>query len=265
MTGERNFIDMTCDEFNTVLPELLDGTVDRATQDRIDAHLLDCAACAALLAELSQIRAQAGKLSLLTPSRDLWDGIESRIEAPVVQLPVHTAHSIAGSDVAVIHSAPIQVAALRAPSVTGRARWQLAAAATILVAATAGVTWSVAQRGAGVGTMAIAELQSADTGFAAAMANTQNVRNASRPAVNQTYEGEITTLRKIVDSRRAELDSATIAVIEKNLKLIDDAIAESKAALAKNPSSAFLLDCLTDAYDSKLRTLRAIAAMPQRG
>lgn len=241
MTHESN--NMTHDEFEAALPDLLDGSVDSATHTRMDAHLLGCADCTTLLADLKQIRTDAGKLPLLTPSHDLWAGIESRIEAPIVQLPVH-ANAIA--------------------VVRGKARWQLAAAATILMAATAGVTWrvtrSLAQR-----PLEFSAAQLADTGFAAAMANTQNVRNASRPSLNQTYEGEITTLRTLVDARRAELDSATVAIIEKNLKVIDDAIAESKAALAKNPASAFLLDRLTDAYDSKLRTLRTIAAMPQRG
>jgi hypothetical protein len=241
---------MNHDEFEAALPDLLDGVVDAATRERIDAHVLDCADCAALLADLQQIRADAGALPLLTPSRDLWAGVESRIEAPVMQLPVHVA---GGANAEVMPSAVLPVRRT-APG------WRLAAAATILVAATAGVTWSVAQRG-----VSVTDAPSVDTGFAAAMANTQNVRNASRPSLNQTYEGEIATLRKLVDERRSELDSATAAVLEKNLKVIDDAIAESKAALAKSPASAFLLDRLTDAYDSKLRTLRAIAAMPQRG
>ena len=259
MTQVNDSNPMNHNEFEAALPDLLDGSVDAATRARIDAHLLDCADCTALLADLKQIRAEAGKLPLLTPSHDLWSGIESRIEAPIVQLPVHTAAPTeAGSEIVVMPAAPRHVTVLR-----GKARWQLAAAATILIAATAGVTWrvtrSLAQR-----PLEFSAAQLADTGFAAAMANTQNVRK-SRPALNQTYEGEITTLRTLVDARRAELDSATVAIIEKNLKVIDDAIAESKAALAKNPASAFLLDRLTDAYDSKLRTLRAIAAMPQRG
>lgn len=260
MTHVNDSNNMNHDEFEAALPDLLDpsldGSVDTATRARIDAHLTGCADCTALLADLKQIRADAGKLPLLTPSHDLWAGIESRIEAPVVQLPVHAeAPTEAGSEIVVMPVAPRHVTVLR-----GKARWQLAAAATILIAATATVTWSVAQR-----PLEFSAAQLADTGFAAAMANTQNVKNASRPALNQTYDGEITTLRTLVDARRSELDSATVAIIEKNLKVIDDAIAESKAALAKNPASAFLLDRLTDAYDSKLRTLRAIAAMPQRG
>ena len=272
MTHTNGSNSINHDEFEAALPDLLDPSPDRSldasTRERMDAHLLNCADCSALLADLKQIRTDAGKLPLLTPSHDLWGGIESRIEAPIVKLPVYTdaqmaprvdANIAAGPEIVVMPTAPRQVSVLRR-----KARWQLAAAAAILIAATAGiiwgVTWSVAQR-----PLEFSAAQLADTGFAAAMANTQNVKNASRPALNQTYEGEISTLRTLVDARRAELDSVTVAVIEKNLKVIDDAIAESKAALAKSPTSAFLFDRLTDAYDSKLRTLRAIAAMPQRG
>ena len=82
---------MNCTEFEAAIVDLMDGSLDSATRDRMDAHKLDCADCAALLADLTGIRADAGKLPTLSPSHDLWSGIEARIEAPVVQLPVvHT-------------------------------------------------------------------------------------------------------------------------------------------------------------------------------
>jgi hypothetical protein len=55
-----------------------------------------------------------------------------------------------------------------------------------------------------------------------------------------------------------------VTILARNLKLIDDAIAESKAALARDPASAFLTDRLNRAYDSKLQVLRSVATMPAR-
>jgi len=72
-------------------------------------------------------------------------------------------------------------------------------------------------------------------------------------------------MREIIDERRKELDPVTIGVLQKNLKLIDAAIAESKAALAKDPASAFLMDRLTHAYDTKLQLLRGVATIPAHG
>jgi len=261
---------MNCTEFEAALGDRLEETVDAATRRRMDAHKFGCAECAALLADLTNIRAEAAALPVLSPSHDLWSGpsgIEARIQAPVVQLPV--VHS---DEHAVVHAgeqggvegSPLAVAMRPARRSVQANPWRLAAAATILVAATAGVTWvaawTVAQRGA-----TLAGRTSVDSGFAVAMAATRNVRNASSPAMNETYDTEIATLRRLVDERRGELDSATVATLDKNLKVIDDAIAACKAAIAADPASAFLLDRLSDAYDTKLRTLRAVAAMPQRG
>jgi hypothetical protein len=72
-------------------------------------------------------------------------------------------------------------------------------------------------------------------------------------------------MRVIIDERRKDLDPATISVLEKNLKLIDAAIAESRAALARDPASAFLMDRLTHAYDNKLQLLRGVASIPSHG
>lgn len=79
-----------------------------------------------------------------------------------------------------------------------------------------------------------------------------------------TYEDEIGKLGGILDTRRNELDTATVAVLEKNLKLIDQAISESKAALAADPASAFLAGRLNHAYDTKLELLRSAATLPSR-
>ena len=55
-----------------------------------------------------------------------------------------------------------------------------------------------------------------------------------------------------------------MGIVEKNLRLIDQAIAESKTALATDPANAFLSDRLTHAYDTKLQLLREIATRAPR-
>jgi hypothetical protein len=84
---------------------------------------------------------------------------------------------------------------------------------------------------------------------------------ATSPA-QVTYDREIERLRAIVGERRTQLDTATIAVIEKNLKVIDDAIAQSRSALAKDPASRFLNDQLNRALDKKVELLRTVALLP---
>ena len=234
---------MKCSEFEALLPDFLeeDG-LDAATRDRADAHRLGCAACAALVADLRAIVRDAAALPTLSPAHDLWSGIATRIEARVVPIDGrHTNEFMAASPSA---TAPFRAPALR----------RLALAASVLMAVTSGVTYTLTRR---------ADAPAASTvRNPAAVAGT--VRAASRPSAEATFDREIATLRQIVDERRAELDPRTVGILDKNLQLIDSAIAESKAALAKDPASGFLAQQLTQAYDSKLQLLRGVATLPAR-
>jgi hypothetical protein len=78
------------------------------------------------------------------------------------------------------------------------------------------------------------------------------------------YSRDVAQLRAIVTQRRADLDSTTIAVLEKNLELIDRAIAESRAALQRDPASEFLADRLARAMTKKVAILRTAALLPAR-
>jgi hypothetical protein len=78
------------------------------------------------------------------------------------------------------------------------------------------------------------------------------------------YSRDVAQLRAIVTQRRADFDSTTIAVLEKNLELIDRAIAESRAALQRDPASEFLADQLARAMTKKVAILRTAALLPAR-
>lgn len=222
---------ITCDDAQLLVSDRLDGTLGDTQRAQLDAHLAACGACRKVARDLEQIHAEAALLPTLTPSHDLWASIEARIEVSVVPLESHRRSPIA--------------------------RWstrQFAAAAAVLMAVTAGGTWFVAVRSAGSPTETLATSPGP---------RTELVSVASEKGM-AAYEGEIGALRNIIDTRRAELDSATVTVLEKNLKLIDHAIAESKAALAADPASTFLADQVSRAYDTKLELLRAAAMLPSR-
>jgi hypothetical protein len=63
----------------------------------------------------------------------------------------------------------------------------------------------------------------------------------------------------VLDSGRSRLDPATVAILERNLVVIDSSIAQCRAALQKDPSSSFLIQSLTSAYRTKVRLLRVAA------
>jgi hypothetical protein len=87
---------------------------------------------------------------------------------------------------------------------------------------------------------------------------------SNRPSAEETYDVEIKRLRAIIAQRRSTLDTATVHVIERNLKVIDDAILQCKQALQKDPASGFLMESLNDALDTKVQLLRIAAMLPAR-
>lgn len=248
---------MTCQEFQSLVTDYLGEEALSAEQRAAaDAHRLDCAECAALVADLRLIVQQAGDLPLLEPSRDLWSGVEQRIAAQVVALPVVGSAASFEADLEG-SSAPAGTQGRMA-----RREWsprRLAVAASLLIVATAGITWRVASDRPSL----VGPAESVSAPAAGSAASTTTASQASRKqSLDETYDREIAGLRTLVDQRRAELDSATITILEKNLKVIDNAIRESKAALAQDPASTFLTERLSRAYDSKLQLMRDVATLP---
>jgi hypothetical protein len=86
--------------------------------------------------------------------------------------------------------------------------------------------------------------------------------NNEGDVMRQTYDSEITTLRAALDARRGQLNPSTVAVIEQNLRVIDEAIRQSRAALAKDPNSSLLNDQLDRTLAKKTGLLRAAALLP---
>lgn len=249
---------LTCEQFADTLADFLERDVAEPTRAGMEAHALACNDCGPLLADLRKLRLDAANLPELAPSRDLWSGIEARIATPVVELPNRSA-----------------VGARRSSRV-----WMGLAAAG-LVAVTAGVTYQIARRDTVApaalvpGAQTIATLSSpvvaprTDSVPAPTRSAATGAANAARlvsnkPSAEQTYDSEISRLRKVVNARKNRLDTATVNVIEKNLKIIDDAIAQCRAALAKDPASQYLNESLNDALDNKVQLLRTAATLPVR-
>ena len=228
---------MTCNELAERLAEFLEGDLDDATRDRIEAHAASCAECGALLADLRRLRTDAAALPELAPSRDLWSGIASRIETPVVELK----NARAGS-----------VSAVPA----WRRRVWIGVAAAGLVAVTATVTQQMTARSMASGSAAVRA-----TPVASAPVDPGTVRFTNVADKQAAYDQEIARLRDILSKRRPQLDSATVAVVEHNLAVIDEAIAQCVQALGKDPASRFLEESLDDALETKVQLLRRATSL----
>jgi hypothetical protein len=257
---------MTCARFDDQLGSLMDGELPVTERTALEAHAATCARCGPLLADVRGIVREAAVLPELAPSRDLWEGIATRIEAPVVELEPR-----------------------QAPAVVRRGiSWRVAAAAAaVLVTLTALATWQLAvdadDRAVPVDRIAktdsapavdrapdstIAETTQVVDAPERAITGTERtvspvasppvtaVRNAAAPSVTGVYDREIASLRRMLDTRRSELDTATVRVLEENLSIIDRAIEQSRQALERDPNSTFLTDHLNDALGRKVELLR---------
>lgn len=85
---------------------------------------------------------------------------------------------------------------------------------------------------------------------------------AQRPS--SPLELEIARLKAIVNRRRTQLDPVTLGIVDRNLSVIDDAIAQVKQALQKDPESRFLMESLNNALENKAEVLRTAALLPSR-
>ena len=281
------YMPLDCDRFATALADYLEGDAPDAVRAAVEAHADECAACRALLEDLQTIRHDAAALPALAPSRDLWSGIAERIDAPVIPLsrPTRTivparrswARPAIAAAALVVVTASITHYATRVeydPSMTGTSSQ---AAAPVVrdstplpaprVARAAPIGQPASDMGGGSTTgQPGAQRTVGGTPVAVASTNRATPRNAEQlaSAEQPLYDREIATLRTIVTSRRAQLDPATVAVLEQSIGVIDSAIAQSRAALAKDPASGFLATQLNHSLEKKVELLRTAAMLPAR-
>lgn len=217
-------------------------------------------------------------MDITVPNPDrLWSGIEDRIQARVLPLGAR-------------------------PARRRWAWLPMAAAAAILIATTSSVTYVLTKRGSSAvvpTTVAAVHRDSAkttstgltgSTGFdSVAVASGVDTDSPARSKIHEkssglrgstrttlassfdtraadparaTYDREITMLRGALDARRGQLDPSTVATIEQNLRIIDEAISQSRAALAKDPNSQLLNDQLDRTLAKKTDLLRSAALLP---
>jgi len=245
---------LDCNELESLLPVYLEGDLDAALSRAVRRHVEGCARCAELLNEVAAIVSDARDLPPLTPSRDLWPEIDARIQADVVPLAARQSG----------RASVMERVRPRWWTGGGGGGVRLAGAAAALVLATAGITYVATTRADAVRTVAATSIGGGSTGASGAGGTGTAVRNASNSSSEQLYDREIAQLQTIVAERRSLLDSTTIAVIQRNLVIIDSAIAESRAALAADPNSRFLNDQLNSVLDQKVELLRTAALLPAR-
>jgi negative regulator of sigma E activity len=254
------------EEWTDKLSEYLDGELSEAERRAVDAHLRECAHCVEVLNDLKRVvaRAQATGQSARPPHADLWAGIAERIDAR------HAPG--AGAD----RRSPVgKVAAFR-----GRASRhfaftlpQLAAAAALVAAVSGGIVWQIAGSPKGLRydepapaiattSEAVAQpFRAANGGDSAAPDDTTAARVETVGLADAQYDAAVADLEKALKAGRGRLDPSTVAVVEHNLQIIDQAIGQAREALAGDPANTYLSSHLVETRRRKLDLLRRATAL----
>ena len=261
------------EEWTDKLSDYLDGELSEGETRAVTAHLRECRDCTAVLNDLKRVvaRAQASGRTA-RPPQDLWSAVAERIDA---------------------RHAPEAAAGLRSPVGTvtafrGRASRrialtlpQLAAAAALIAAVSGGIVWRVAPVGqpfrAADGNDATANgngaAASAGQPFrAAGNDDAPSAPDAPAPAdeparfetvalADAQYDAAVADLEKALKAGRGRLDPSTVAVVEHNLQIIDQAISQAREALVGDPANTYLSSHLVEARRRKLDLLRRATAL----
>lgn len=225
---------MTCDDCDALLDALLDG--DLAPEDRaaVGAHLAGCAACSASLREFERIREVARRAPReVEPPPGTWETIAARLRPSTFELRHPTGRDASRLTTHVSRLTP----------------WTLAAAATLLVALSSAATaWLMGGRGGAP------------------------VRPTSRPPAEASlppdlrkleaeYELAAVELVRALERRRDDLSPEAVASLTRSVAVIDQAIAESRAAVLETPGDPEFGVALRAAHEKKLELLERAARL----
>ena len=241
-----------CRRFDEVLPDYLENTISLPLRAAMDGHVASCARCSGLLADVRSLVDKAGSLPELNPSRDLWPDVAALLDSPAVAI-----------------SAAPSARRFRVPAGAG-----LAAAAAVLIVVTSIVTHQWVTNGdAPTPTVAATPLMQAPqpeslgaavSSVPTSPASPEATTERTRVSAAVTYGREIARLESFVRQRGAALDPTTKAIIENSMRIIDSALVEARAALARDPASRFLNEQVDQTLQKKMELLRTVTLLAAR-
>ena len=217
---------MTCESVKERIDDYLDGELGEAEFQEVELHLAGCRACREEERGLRAVVAQAAALPRQQqPARDLWPDV--------------------AAEIARRQRFALVASAARRPSLWWAAG--LAAAASVAL-----VLWMV-PHDSGRGDEIAGPGPAGRVQPAAAGAGLEGLEEAERD-----YERATAELMAALGARRASLSPETSAAIDENLRVIDQALAEIRAALERDPGSARLGRMLASTHQKKIETLRRV-------
>jgi len=220
-------------EWTDQLSDYLDDELSDEERRAVERHVRECASCAEVLDQLRRVVATAAALPAIPPGDQVWQAVSSRVrEMPAAAVPL-----------------------------TGR-RFSFTvpqlAAASVLLALLSG--WGAlrlmapppVERSTTSGTAA---------GAPASPATVDPVNIADFQYNDPQYDAAVGELQQALEHGRARLDPDTVATVESDLRIIDQALDDARRALISDPANSYLSDHVVDTRQRKLDLLRRAAAL----
>ena len=226
---------MTMHPGETRLNDYLDGELDPRDEAAVEQHLAECAGCRAELAQLRLVLDRAAALAdSIEPRRDLWAGIDARIDTA--------------------SSADLDAWRSRKRGTLWAHRYELAVAAAMLVLVASTGTFLLVRQPAGAPIAAV-EQPAAPVGSAVSLVSVPGQAD---------YAAAIRELDALLRERQGQMDPQTAEVVRRNMAIIDQAIREAQQALAADPANGDLNRAVSAAYKTKINLLRRAVELPAR-
>ncbi len=221
---------MTCHDVEPQLSTFVDGDLPSAEREAVAAHLETCEACRALVADLERVRDAARTLGPLSPPDHIWLEVAGQIRLGDKPSPATV------------------VAAPAAPARSSAWQWIGLAAALVLVTLVSYLAMHL-------------RTPTTDTGSNAAVTGSVESVTQELSLALEHYDKAIAQLEALAKNNDGTIDPVTAATLQKNLVVIDKAIADSRAALASEPQSQPAFDSLIEALRRKVGVLQTTVAL----
>ena len=222
-------MNMAHEQYLNSIQEMVDGTIGSIRRAELELHVDTCDACRGLLEDLQRIHDAAAALPVIHAPDRAWLQIAGRLR----------------QEGRITDQAPVAL-----PKRRPIGAW-LAAAAAIVIAAGTALVLLVPRTPPATQTAAAP----ATAGTAAPAPSVEEVQTKVDAAQAQ-FETAIAELEKVAKANQQALDPGTSATIEKNLNILDDAIAQNRAAVKAEPASAAARETLFEALRQKVTLLQ---------
>jgi hypothetical protein len=225
-----------CRQTRDRLDDLFDELLTAAEHREVEAHLAGCEACREELANLESLVTEAQLLPReIAPERDLWPGVEARLSPKPRSL---------SDRLAVLLGSWSELFSPQA----------LAAAAAALVLVTVGVMmWR-----------ANPEAPATSTAPIAVTAAESEAVITHRAELARSEDGVLLARRNLIEAvegPKEHLSPETVAIIEENMRIIDQAIGQISSALDEDPLNHQLNMLLAAQYQREAELLKQVSGV----